>query len=85
MFRTAFESGQPFAVVITDLGMPYVDGRQVAAAVKEAAGSTRVVMLTGWGQRLASRGEVPAARGSPAEQTSPNCATCAKRSAEDIR
>jgi signal transduction histidine kinase len=58
-FRTALESGQPFAVVITDLGMPYVDGRQVAAAVKEAAGATRVLMLTGWGQRLASRGEVP--------------------------
>jgi CheY-like chemotaxis protein len=58
-FRTALESGQPFAVVITDLGMPYVDGRQVAAAVKEAAGSTRVVMLTGWGERLASRGEIP--------------------------
>jgi len=58
-FRSALERGQPFAVVITDLGMPYVDGRQVAAAVKEAAGSTRVVMLTGWGQRLASRGEIP--------------------------
>jgi CheY-like chemotaxis protein len=59
MFRTALESGQHFAVVITDLGMPYVDGRQVAAAVKAAAASTRVVMLTGWGQRLASRGEIP--------------------------
>ena len=58
-FRSALESGRQFAVVITDLGMPYVDGRQVAAAVKEAAGATRVVMLTGWGQRLASRGEVP--------------------------
>ena len=60
MFRAALEGEQPFAVVITDLGMPYVDGRQVAAAVKEASGPTRVVMLTGWGQRLASRGEMPA-------------------------
>lgn len=58
-FRAALESDRPFAAVITDLGMPYVDGRQVAAAVKEVSGSTRVVMLTGWGQRLASRGEVP--------------------------
>ena len=58
-FRSALESGRQFAVVITDLGMPYVDGRQVAAAVKQAAGATRVVMLTGWGQRLASRGEIP--------------------------
>ena len=60
MFRAALEGQQPFAAVITDLGMPYVDGRQVAAAVKEASGSTRVVMLTGWGQRLANRGEMPA-------------------------
>jgi signal transduction histidine kinase len=60
MFRAALDGQQPFAVVVTDLGMPYVDGRQVAAAVKEASGSTRVVMLTGWGQRLANRGEVPA-------------------------
>ena len=34
-FRTAFESKEPFAVVITDLGnAPYVDGRQVASAIK---------------------------------------------------
>jgi len=35
--RTAFFGGQrklPFDVVITDLGMPRVDGRTVAAAVK---------------------------------------------------
>src|SRR5690242_16162138 len=47
-------------VVITDLGMPYVDGRQVASAVKQASSSTPVIMLTGWGQRTADEGDLPA-------------------------
>jgi DNA-binding NarL/FixJ family response regulator len=46
-------------VVITDLGMPHVDGRAVAAAVKAAAPGTAILMLTGWGQRLMGTGEVP--------------------------
>jgi PAS domain S-box-containing protein len=59
-FLEAITGGTPFAVVITDLGMPHVDGRQVAAAVKRASPTTPVVMLTGWGQRMADRGDVPA-------------------------
>lgn len=51
-FRTALAQGSPFAVVITDLGMPYVDGRQVCAAVKNSAPDTIVILLTGWGQQL---------------------------------
>ncbi|MGC1458189.1 MAG: ATP-binding protein [Steroidobacteraceae bacterium] len=58
-FQASLTSGQPFAIVITDLGMPYVDGRRVAAAVKEASARTPVVLLTGWGQRLVSEGDVP--------------------------
>ena len=34
-FRDAIERGEKFDVVITDLGMPRVDGRKVAAAVKK--------------------------------------------------
>jgi CheY-like chemotaxis protein len=49
-----------FAVVITDLGMPYVDGRQVASAIKNLSSSTPVILLTGWGQRLLAEGDVPA-------------------------
>jgi CheY-like chemotaxis protein len=45
--------------VITDLGMPYVDGRRVAEAVKADSPSTPVILLTGWGERLMSDGEVP--------------------------
>ena len=58
-FLAAQQRGEPFAAVITDLGMPYIDGRRVAAAVKAAAASTPVVMLTGWGQRLAAENDIP--------------------------
>ncbi len=58
-FRKAVEDETPFAVVITDLGMPYVDGRQVARAVKQAAPHTPVIMLTGWGQRMVEDGDTP--------------------------
>ena len=37
-------------VVITDLGMPQVNGWQVAEAVKTRAPKTRVFLLTGWGE-----------------------------------
>jgi signal transduction histidine kinase/ActR/RegA family two-component response regulator len=60
VFRASLGSSQTFAVVLTDLGMPYVDGRQVASAVKMASPSTPVIMLTGWGQRLVAEGDVPA-------------------------
>jgi len=46
-------------VVITDLGMPRVDGRTVASSVKAAAKSTPVILLTGWGQRLVADGDIP--------------------------
>jgi PAS domain S-box-containing protein len=58
-FRASLDRGEPFAAVITDLGMPYVDGRQVAAAVKETSRATPVILLTGWGQRLVAEGDIP--------------------------
>jgi signal transduction histidine kinase/ActR/RegA family two-component response regulator len=59
LFREAVAGGQPFDVVITDLGMPYVDGRQVATAIKSVSSATPVIMLTGWGQRLVADGDIP--------------------------
>ncbi len=59
MFREAHDDNKPFAVVITDLGMPYVDGRQVASAIKKISPATPVIMLTGWGQRLVAEGDIP--------------------------
>jgi PAS domain S-box-containing protein len=58
-FLAAMQRGEPFATVISDLGMPRVDGRKVAAAVKAASPSTPVILLTGWGQRLIAEGDVP--------------------------
>jgi signal transduction histidine kinase/ActR/RegA family two-component response regulator len=58
-FRNAFEKKEPFAVVITDLGMPYVDGRQVASTIKGISPATPIILLTGWGQRLVAEGDVP--------------------------
>ncbi|MGA0612668.1 ATP-binding protein [Caldimonas sp. KR1-144] len=51
-FEASTRSGEAFSLVLTDLGMPYVDGRKVADAVKRASPSTPVVLLTGWGQGL---------------------------------
>jgi PAS domain S-box-containing protein len=51
-FAAAHGSHKPFDVVITDLGMPEVDGLKVATAVKTRAPSLPVILLTGWGQRL---------------------------------
>jgi len=59
-FIAAEERGEPFAIVFTDLGMPHVDGRKVAAAIRAASPTTPIVLLTGWGQRLASERDVPA-------------------------
>jgi hypothetical protein len=34
---------------ITDLGMPHVDGRKVAASICKASPGTPTILLTGWG------------------------------------
>ena len=56
-FQNARVLGQPFDVVITDLGMPDVNGRQVVEKIKADSPSTAVIMLTGWGAMLEERGE----------------------------
>jgi PAS domain S-box-containing protein len=58
-FSVAQQSGTPFDIVITDLGMPYVDGRTVATAIKSRAPAMPVVLLTGWGYRLQAEDDVP--------------------------
>jgi signal transduction histidine kinase/CheY-like chemotaxis protein len=59
LFQAAARDCEPFAVVITDLGMPYVDGRKVASAVKSVSPTTPVILLTGWGKRLVEEGDLP--------------------------
>jgi signal transduction histidine kinase/ActR/RegA family two-component response regulator/HAMP domain-containing protein len=58
-FRAARGRGEPFDLVITDLGMPYVDGREVAQAVKRESPETPVILLTGWGAQIHIEGEMP--------------------------
>jgi len=58
-FVESHAEGRPFPVVITDLGMPHVDGRKVAATVKASVPETLVLMLTGWGRRLVAEGDIP--------------------------
>lgn len=58
-FELSVRIREPYSVVITDLGMPYVDGRKVAAAIKGMSASTPVILLTGWGQRLVAEGDIP--------------------------
>jgi signal transduction histidine kinase/ActR/RegA family two-component response regulator len=58
-FSTALRAAKSFDVVMTDLGMPYVDGRAVAAAIKALSPRTPVLLLTGWGQRLSTEQAIP--------------------------
>ena len=57
MFEKAKAKGQPFDVVITDLGMPGMDGKQVAERIKASSPKTPVILLTGWGTMLDEEGQ----------------------------
>ncbi len=58
-FIAAAKGDRPFEAVITDLGMPYVDGRKVASLIKQNSPATPVILLTGWGQRLLAESDIP--------------------------
>jgi signal transduction histidine kinase/ActR/RegA family two-component response regulator len=58
-FIAAAERGEPFTVVLADIGMPYVDGRKVAAAIKAASPQTPIVLVTGWGQSMRADDVLP--------------------------
>jgi CheY-like chemotaxis protein len=59
-FRAAQLRSEPFSVVITDLGMPHVDGKAVALAIKTLEPKTPVLLLTGWGHRILAENDTPA-------------------------
>jgi signal transduction histidine kinase len=58
-FLEAQGRGEPFEVVITDLGMPFVDGRKVIESVRAASSDVAIILLTGWGQQLMSDNDAP--------------------------
>ncbi len=57
MFREAAMTDKPFQTVITDLGMPDVDGHQVVRTIKAESPNTPIVMITGWGTMMKEDGE----------------------------
>jgi CheY-like chemotaxis protein len=59
-FRSAVRDQQPFDVVITDLGMPHMDGRQLTGLLKQESPATPVIMMTGWGALMKGEKEVHA-------------------------
>jgi DNA-binding response OmpR family regulator len=56
-FRESQKAHRLFDIVITDLGMPYVDGRQVVASIRQMSPGTPIILLTGWGQHVANENE----------------------------
>ena len=59
LFRLAAKKGRPYDVVVTDLGMPHMDGRQVAQVLKREAAATPIILLTGWGRIMQEQGDRP--------------------------
>ncbi len=57
MFRSSLKGREPFEVVITDLGMPDMDGHHLARAIKADSPHTPIIMLTGWGAMMKADGE----------------------------
>jgi CheY-like chemotaxis protein len=57
LFHTAMLKNQPYEVVITDLGMPQMDGYQVARTIKAESPHTPIIMMTGWGTTIREDGE----------------------------
>jgi DNA-binding response OmpR family regulator len=56
-FRAAKLNTRPFDIVITDLGMPKMDGHQLARTIKAESPATPVIMMTGWGALMKEDGE----------------------------
>ncbi|HEU6447878.1 MAG TPA: ATP-binding protein [Verrucomicrobiae bacterium] len=52
LFDKASRNQHPFDAVITDLGMPGIDGLHVAKIVKKNHPHVPVIMLTGWGTMM---------------------------------
>ncbi len=60
LFRSAKLNEKPYEMIITDLGLPDVDGHQVAKTIKAESPGTPVIMMTGWGKMMKENREVPA-------------------------
>ena len=61
MLEKRAKEGVPFQVVITDLGMPDMDGHQLSHEVKRRYSGLPVIMMTGWGTMMKDEGTSSAA------------------------
>ena len=52
VFNVEKGKGRGFDVVVTDLGMPEMDGWEVAEEIKRLAPDTPVILLSGWGNLM---------------------------------
>ncbi len=52
LFRDSVRDQKPYQAVITDLGMPEMDGRQLTHKIKVQSPLTPVIMMTGWGTMM---------------------------------
>lgn len=51
-FQRSLQTADPFQLVISDLGMPHLDGRSVTRQIKHLSAETPVILITGWGSFL---------------------------------
>lgn len=60
LFNEAARIEQPFDVMITDLGMPGMDGRELSQNIKTLSPNMPIIMLTGWGRQMSlSKEDMP--------------------------
>ena len=53
-----FQAG-PYDLVLTDRAMPQMTGDQLAQAIKELSPTTKIILLTGFGEMMNAAGEKP--------------------------
>jgi signal transduction histidine kinase/CheY-like chemotaxis protein len=60
VFHACRDKGHPVDVVITDFGMPVMDGAELTNRIKAISPASPVIMMTGWGKMMRGEEEVPA-------------------------
>src|SRR5207244_2868507 len=59
LFVAARKQSKPYDVVITDLGMPHINGHVISQLLKRESPQTPIILLTGWGGLSKAEGDAP--------------------------
>ena len=51
----AIFAGEPFDLVLTDVGLPGINGEEVARIINQRSPGTPVVLLTGWAEQISTQ------------------------------